>query len=152
MVTINLLTGELIRQSTSNWKELNVIDCYNLRRWHSYAVVGKRVFKYLFSWLYNKSFVVSLDTESLEWKIVITLNGVIDQLISDRTRTLMVRVRTNPQDRSVVQYYRFVMDGPEKLSTLVWFQLKKMFDAHPSLYEVVLSKLPANFKLKHTPL
>ncbi|KAI6212570.1 hypothetical protein M3Y94_00041500 [Aphelenchoides besseyi] len=72
----------------------------------------------------NKTFLFSLDTESLEWKKMITVNGYVDKLISDRTRTLMARARTNSQDPSIVQYCRFVMDGPEKLSTLAWFQLK----------------------------
>ncbi|KAI6231219.1 hypothetical protein M3Y95_00358200 [Aphelenchoides besseyi] len=41
---------------------------------------------------------------------------------------------------------------PEKLSTLVWLRLKRIFDAHPSAYEFICGKIPATFKLKHTPL
>ncbi|KAI6206797.1 hypothetical protein M3Y94_00954700 [Aphelenchoides besseyi] len=147
MMTLNLSTGKIIRQPTSNWEELK-----DLYRWQIFTVVGKHFFTHLHSQSDNTSFLVSLDTESLEWKIRLTLNGRIDELISDRTRTLIVRVRTNPKDPSVVQYYRFVMDGPEKLSTLAWLQLNKMFADCPSLYESVLRKLPATFNLKYTPL
>ncbi|KAI6237981.1 hypothetical protein M3Y95_00322900 [Aphelenchoides besseyi] len=152
MATVNLSTGELIQQPTSSWEEMNAIDSGDLCLWNVRAVVGTRVFKYLHSKSDNTSFLVSLDTETLEWKKMVTLNGHVDELISDRTQTLMARVQTNPQDPSVVQYYRFVMDGPEKLSMLAWFQLKKMFDVHPALYEFFLSKLPATFNLKTTPL
>ncbi|KAI6206822.1 hypothetical protein M3Y94_00957700 [Aphelenchoides besseyi] len=146
MVTIDLSTGELIRQPTSYSEELK-----DLRFWNIY-VVGKHVFKYLHSKSDNTSFLVSLDTETLEWKKKITLNGRIDELISDRTRTLIAQVQTNPQGPQCAVYYRFVMDGPEKLSTLAWLQLNKMFADCPSLYESVLRKLPATFNLKDTPL
>ncbi|KAI6211842.1 hypothetical protein M3Y96_00477200 [Aphelenchoides besseyi] len=154
LVTVNLSTGgKLIQQPTSYWEELKAIDCENLRMWNIGALVGKLVFKYLHSKSDNKSFLVSLDTESLEWNKMVTLNGHIDQLISDRTRTLIARVQTNhSEDPSVVQYYRFVMDGPEKLSMLAWLQLNKMFNVNPSLYKFVLSKLPETFNLKNTLL
>ncbi|KAI6204306.1 hypothetical protein M3Y94_00658400 [Aphelenchoides besseyi] len=151
LIRTNPLTNEQFQQPTSNWEVMDDITEGHLTVTYETFLVGKRVFKDVYLESENKTFIFSLDVDSLEWKKTVTLKGRISERMSNGTRTLIVRMFPHPEDSLVSELHRFVFE-PEKLSTLVWLRLKRIFDAHPSAYEFICGKIPATFKLKHTPL
>ncbi|KAI6204021.1 hypothetical protein M3Y94_00624200 [Aphelenchoides besseyi] len=148
---INVLTGKKTIKPTKNWEEM--VDLMNLDVINPFTTVavGKRLFKSVALKSKDKNSIFMLDTDSLEWRKMISFNRRHISYTSDGTKTLIARVRSNPESANIFKFYRFVFE-PEKLSTLVWLRLKRIFDARPSAYEFILSKVPATLHLKHTPL
>ncbi|KAI6222522.1 hypothetical protein M3Y95_00902400 [Aphelenchoides besseyi] len=94
----------------------------------------------------EKGEISALDLETLEWKHTnIEFDG-LHSFSGNGTQTLMISTpSTGPLKYNI---YRFVVGQPDKLSTLAWLRLKRIFDARSSAYKFILSQLPANFKQK----
>ncbi|KAI6229602.1 hypothetical protein M3Y95_00548100 [Aphelenchoides besseyi] len=105
--------------------------------------VGRMLFMYLRC--DDKNHILSLDINTLKWSTINLPLKTVRSMGSDGLRVLIFSTYGSTYGNSI---YRYVFNEPDKLYDLAWLQLKRIFDAQPSAYEAILSKLPATFKSK----
>ncbi|KAI6229665.1 hypothetical protein M3Y95_00554800 [Aphelenchoides besseyi] len=103
--------------------------------------VGWKVYVSTRSGWEDKSRLVTLNLESLEWsKTELEFDGWIQWLTSDGKRALIVGLES--------ACYRFIVEQPDSLWNLVSMAIKQQSDSNPRYREYILSKLPTNSKFR----
>ncbi|KAI6208273.1 hypothetical protein M3Y96_00097700 [Aphelenchoides besseyi] len=145
LAKLSLSNGEYVQKSTSNFELLKLPNhFYPFKIPNNMCCVGNKLFVYNTCLQENK--MLSLDLVTLKWKSEMIPAKSVQLLGTDGKRSLIVFGGGNLIKPNVC---RHVVNQPDKLIDLAWFQLKRIFDDRPSSYEFIARQLPYTFKRKN---
>ncbi|KAI6213287.1 hypothetical protein M3Y94_00133000 [Aphelenchoides besseyi] len=114
------------------------------------SCVGRKLFV-CHSSPHAKKGLLSLDLDTRKWNMNFPLNDY-DYMYGIGEQALIVATKWDNgkflDNGNFLDIHRYVFNHPDKLSDLIWLQLKRIFDARPEAYELILSRLTFNFKQK----
>ncbi|KAI6196048.1 hypothetical protein M3Y94_01062400 [Aphelenchoides besseyi] len=145
LLDFQLPNGKPTRTRTINWDVAKNVSLNSIDYLPAFTCcIGKTLFAR--NERKQETEIVTLDLETLKWKNTNILLKNAQRIGSDEKKALIVTRRAPLAQSDAI--YRFVFNEPDKLSTLVWLRLKRIFDDRPEAYKFVLSKIPTNYEQK----